>query len=467
MADMYFPGGGVVPRPKVTPEILAALQLQATNEQDNRELSAQAEERQAAWQKEAERQAVEESVLAGMSRMRTPIFRPNEVAPVEEVQATPEEPVAGSPLDPLEEQLPTGESDVPPTAEEVRINPYTGQPFKTSQNTGEWQPTPVNPYTGQVMDPYRNVNSEQVLLGGLVTAAPAQRYNPNAETIQNPFADSSLTPQQQSEQVIVQRAARQKAASDKQAEAYKVFGAKWKAAQKWMSDPLVPPEAKAQVQQQMQSELASFAQPNVLDTYMAALAESSVETQVALAKDNYRKAAVARGASTEDAEAIAGMVTINDGRADYAMAERHLDRLDTVWQDKTKREREDQYDQQKSKSALYEQAYRASQTKNPTDIEAYYGLVNRHESRWPLPGPKSDPKQGFSFAAESKRLFPPIEALATPATPTQQGVIDVRVQADIDRANLLLQQARDRGDRNFVIRLRDPNTGTIKTRRAF
>lgn len=474
-----FPGGQLAPlhgSPATPEEFRLALDAAIRGKY--------AEDRQSAWEQEikrreeeaasqAERAEFENTFMRGMRIPQFPTAGQAEAPPTEASQAevAVEPPVTGPPLEPLEEEIPSLASDVPVSTEEVRINPYTGQPFKTSQDTRGWRPRAVNPVTGQVMDPYENVYSEQTLLGGLVTASPAvrgPRYTGYAEgPIVNPFADSSLTPAEQTQQAIIQRTAREKAAKDRQAEAYKMFGAKWKAAQRFLSDPLTSREQKMQVYTQMQEELESFAEPSPLDTYMAAMATDSVETQVALAKKNYRDTALSLGATPEEADAVAGKVTITDGRADFSYAERHIDRLFRDHERKEERRLENEYSREKSLGKLLTQLDFANKTRSENDIAAYYALVRQHNEKWPFTGPQPDPKQGFSFAAEVKRLFPTsIEKTKTPATPNDTGVIELRTQADLERAELLLQQARERGDRTFKITVRKPNGETF-TRSAF
>lgn len=477
--NQVFPGGGTLPRTAMlTPGQLEQFNLEQQDVQRQR----MAQQREAAWAEEIQRQqqlaeneARSRRVEEQFGRMRKPIFRPDPAASTaSSVPVLPEAepPVDGAPLEPLQQEQPTVASDVPPAPEEVRINPYTGQPFRTTQDTRNWQPAPVNPATGIVMDPYANMNREQSLFGGLVTAGPMTRVGlPGAQTIANPYADSSLTPQQQSEQAIIQRAAREKAFRDKQANAAQMFGAKWKAAQKFISDPLTSPESKWQVMDQMQQELAQHAEPSPLDTYQAALAERSVDAQCALMKDVYRKMGKARGATDEEADYLAGMVSVVGDRVDVSVAEKMFDRIEALSFEKKKYERQRDGDIHQSKTKLMDAAFTAAQTKSEDHIAAYRALVNDHVKRFGgLPGPDPGANAPFSFSAETRRIFGDVEAVTAnkaSATAAAPGVIDVHTQADVDRAKLEVARARQRGDRNFVIRLRDPNTGKIKILRAF
>jgi hypothetical protein len=173
------------------------------------------------------------------------------------------------------------------------------------------------------------------------------------------------------------------------------------------------------------------------------------------------------GASEEEADALAGKATITDGRADFSYAERHLERLYRDHERTETRRLEDEYNRDKSLGKLLTQLDYANKTKNPDDLAAYYALVRQHNDKWPFQGPKPDPKQGFSLDAEIKRLFPNDQSKTKqPATPNSPGVIELRTQADLERADLLLRQARERGDRTFSITVRKPNGETF-TRSAF
>lgn len=299
-----------------------------------------------------------------------------------------------------------------------------------------------------------------------VQVSGAIRHGPDPFTIENPFADPSLTPEQQRE--AVQHISRvQESARKIKSERLKTqFKSKWRAVQRVMADPAVPIEQKRQIQFQVQAELREVDQPDlIVDMFDVMSGEDSPEVAQARVKNYLRKDLEAKYGDTALSELASSLVTVDeDGRPDLRAALPFIAMREQQEEGKRKEQRRIEGDRDAMRNQAIQAAHNVPLSKNAPELIAIYDSHRaQYEARYGKL-PAGPPRKGnaFDVVAEVSTFFQggattPLPSNARPRSTGTGAIVQVRTQRDINMLREDVARRRRAGDINYSVRAQGPD----------
>lgn len=305
--------------------------------------------------------------------------------------------------------------------------------------------------------------------GGFTTRSGVQvsgeiRHGRDPFTIDNPFANESLTPEQQRE--AVQHISRvQESARKIKSERLKTqFKSKWRAVQRVMADPAVPIEQKRQIQFQVQAELREVDQPDlIVDMFDVMSGEDAPEVAQARVKNYLRKDLDVKYGDTALSELASSLVTVDkDGRPDLRAALPFI----AMREQEEALKRKEQQRIEGDRDALRNQAIQAAHNVPlsgyaPELVTIYKSHRAQYEARYGKL-PASPDSKVFDVVGEVGTFFQggviaPLSPNARPRPTGTGAIIQVKTQRDIDMVKQDVARRRRAGDINYSVRVQGPD----------